>query len=195
MSDSFQQQSCILPLFPSVLIFKFTTQLNVSDHEMSVKDWTDLRTSSHLFANMHAAGSELEIISIFVNPNGNRNKLTCTNWWEMCTHKQVFKETEKKRENTIVQRSLLATRFMLELQKLLIKYSNKGVRLLLGSFPFFITCSSLHGNYGWRLGTSSIRDTSSNRHITVHCNFLNCIHRDKYEAYYFFIKKGLELSV
>ena len=33
------------------------------------------------------------------------------------------------------KRYLLRTRFMLELQKLLIKYSNKGVRLLLGSFP------------------------------------------------------------
>ena len=32
--------------------------------------------------------------------------------------------------------------------KLLKKYSNKGVRLLLGSFPSFIACSSLHGNYG-----------------------------------------------
>ena len=134
---------------------------------MPLKDWTDLQTSPHLIANMRAAGSELEIISIFVNPNGNRNKLTCTNWWEMHAHKQVFKETEKKRENTIVQRSLLATRFILELQKLLIKYSNKGVCLLLGSFPF-ITCSSLHGNYGWRLGASSIRDASSNRCITVY---------------------------
>ena len=82
-----------------------------------------------------------------------------------------YRETEKKREdkweNAIFQRSLLPTRFMLELQKLLIKYSNKGVRLLLGSFPFFITCSSLHGNYGWRLGASSVRDTSSIRCITV----------------------------
>ena len=78
-----------------------------------------------------------------------------------------WKDMRKTWENTIVQRSLLATRFMLELQKLFIKYSNKGVRLLLGSFPFFITCSSLHGNYGWRLGASSIRDVSSNRRITV----------------------------
>ena len=42
-------------------------------------------------------------------------------------------ETGKKRENkgesAIFQRSLLPTRFMLELQKLLIKYSNKGLRL------------------------------------------------------------------
>ena len=72
-----------------------------------------------------------------------------------------WKDTRKTWENTIVQRSLLATRFMLELQKLLIKYSNKEVHLLLGSFPFFITCSFLHGNYGWRLGASS------NRRITV----------------------------
>ena len=36
-------------------------------------------------------------------------------------------------------------RFMLELQKLLVKYSSKRVCLLLGSFPFFVTCSSLHG--------------------------------------------------
>ena len=86
----------------------------------------------------------------------------------------AFQETGKKRENmrkhektTIVQRSLLVTRFMLKLQKLLIKYSNKGVRLLLGSFSFFITCSSLHGNYGWRLGASWIWDASSNRRITV----------------------------
>ena len=41
------------------------------------------------------------------------------------------------------------------------------VCLLLGSFTFFITCSSLHGNYGLRLGASSIRDVSSNRSITV----------------------------
>ena len=120
-----------------------------------------MQTSPHLFANMQAAGSELEIICIFVNPNGNGNKLTCTNWWEMRAHKQVFQETGKKRENTIIQRSLLVTRFMLELQKLLIIFSNKGVRLLLGSFAFFITCSSLHENYGWRLGVSS------NRCITV----------------------------
>ena len=67
----------------------------------------------------------------------------------MRAKEQVFQETEKKQENTIVQRSLLPKRFMLELQKLLIKYSNKkGVRLLLGRFPFFITCSSLHGNDG-----------------------------------------------
>ena len=59
-------------------------------------------------------------------------------------------------------------RFMLELQKLLMKYSNKGVHLLLGSFPLFITCSSLHGNYGWRFGGSSIRDMSSIRHVTVY---------------------------
>ena len=58
-------------------------------------------------------------------------------------------------------------RFMLELQKLLIKYSNKGVCPLSGSFPFFKTCSSLHGNYGRRLGVSSIRDTSSVRHSAV----------------------------
>ena len=51
---------------------------------------------------------------------------------------------------------------MLELQRLLIKYSYKGVRLLLGSFPFFITRNSSHGNYGRRLGASSIRDASSN---------------------------------
>ena len=54
---------------------------------------------------------------------------------------------------------------MLELQKLLIKYSNKGVRLLLdrfnGSFPFLMTCSSLHGNRDLRLGASSITDASS----------------------------------
>ena len=78
-----------------------------------------------------------------------------------------LERNEKTWENTIVQRSLLATRFMLELQKLLIKYSSKGVCLLLGSFPFFITFSSLHGNYGWRLGVSSMRDASSNRHIMV----------------------------
>ena len=34
--------------------------------------------------------------------------------------------TRFMRENTIVQRSLLATRFMRERQKLLIKYSSKG---------------------------------------------------------------------
>ena len=34
-------------------------------------------------------------------------------------------------------------------------------------FPFFKTCNSLHGNYGRRLGTSSIRDASSVRRITV----------------------------
>ena len=57
----------------------------------------------------------------------------------MHAHKQAFKKLkrdEKTQENTIVQKSLLATRFMIELQK------------LLGSFPFFITYSSLHGNYG-----------------------------------------------
>ena len=78
-----------------------------------------------------------------------------------------LKRNKKTWENTIIQRSLLVMKFMLELQKLLMKYSKIEVRLLLGSFPFFITCSSLHENYGWRLGTSSIRDASSNRHIMV----------------------------
>ena len=64
-------------------------------------------------------------------------------------------------------------RFMLELQKLLIKYSNKGVHLLLGTFLFFITSISLHGNYGSRLGASSVRDASSNRYITVRWNILS----------------------
>ena len=42
---------------------------------------------------------------------------------------------------------ILSMRFMLELQKLLIMYSNKRVHLLLGSF-LFKTYSSLHRNYG-----------------------------------------------
>ena len=106
-----------------------------------------------------------------MNPNGNRNKLTCTNCWEMRTHKQVFQETGKKRENMrkhyrskksfgyeIYARTSKATHRVFQLR----------VHLLLGSFSFFITCSSLQGNYGWRLGASSIRDASSNRRITVH---------------------------
>ena len=60
------------------------------------------------------------------------------------TYRGTGKTLENKWENAIFQRSRLPTRFMLELQKLLIKYSNKGVRLLIGSFPFFKTCSSLH---------------------------------------------------
>ena len=67
---------------------------------MSLKDLIDLRTSPHLFANTHTAESELEIISIFVNPIGNRNKLTCTNCWEMRSNKEVFQETEKINEKT-----------------------------------------------------------------------------------------------
>ena len=41
------------------------------------------------------------------------------------------KKRENKWQNAIFQRSLLPARFMMELQKLLVKYSNKGVRLLL----------------------------------------------------------------
>ena len=64
----------------------------------------------------------------------------------MHVHKHVFQEIGKKRENMrkLAKRSVLAMRFMLELQKLLIKYSNKRVHILLGNFFFFITCSSLH---------------------------------------------------
>ena len=85
---------------------------------------------------------------------------------------ETGKKREKRWENAIFQRSLLPTRFMLELQKLLIKYSNKGVRLLLlsfnGSFPSFITCSSLQGNCDFGLGASSVRDASSIKCITVY---------------------------
>ena len=105
-----------------------------------------------------------------MNPNGNGNKLTCTNCWEMRAHKQVFQETGKKRENMrkhyrskksfsyeIYARTSKATHRVFQLR----------VRLLLGSFPFFITCSSVYRNYGLRLGASSIRDASSNKRITV----------------------------
>ena len=51
----------------------------ITEKQSVFKDRTDLRTSPHLFANMHAAGLELEIISTFVNPNENGNKLTRTN--------------------------------------------------------------------------------------------------------------------
>ena len=61
---------------------------------------------------------------------------------------------------------------MLDLQKLLIKYSNKRVHLLLGSFHFFITCSSLHENDGSKLGASLIRDASSIMRIMVNINTL-----------------------
>ena len=49
---------------------------------------------------------------------------------------------------SIFQRNLLPTRFMLELQKLLIEYSKKRGASSIGEFPFFNTCSSLYGNYG-----------------------------------------------
>ena len=53
-------------------------------------------------------------------------------------HKPVFQGTgrkrENRRENVTILRSLLAMRFLLELQKLLIKYSNNGVRLLFRDF-------------------------------------------------------------
>ena len=41
-------------------------------------------------------------------------------------------------------------------------FQQKGVSSIM-EFPLFITCSSLHGNYGWRLGASSIR------RITLNC--------------------------
>ena len=59
-----------------------------------------------------------------------------------------LKETRKQ------MRSLLPRRFMLELQKLLIKYSNKRMRQW--EFPFFITWSTLHGNCDLRLDASSV---------------------------------------
>ena len=66
---------------------------------------------------------------------------------------QNWKET--KNEKTNVKTVSFKEVFYLQnlcwnfkLQKLLVKYSNKGVRLLLGSFPFFEICSSLRGNYG-----------------------------------------------
>ena len=140
-----------------------------------------MRTSPHLFANTHAAGSEVNwltnqqqvinwpvIISIFVNPNGN--KLTCTNCWEMRTHKQVFQEAGKKRENMrkhCCSKKSSSYEIYARTSKANHRVFQLRVRLLLGSFPFFITCSSLHGNCAWRLGASSIRDASSNRRLTV----------------------------
>ena len=64
------------------------------------------------------------------------------------SYRGTGKKQENKSENAFFQRSLLPMRFMLELQKLFIKYSNKGVHLLSESFSFFMTCSSLHGNNG-----------------------------------------------
>ena len=73
-----------------------------------------------------------------MKPNGNGNKLTCTNCWEMRAHKQVFQETGKKRENMrkhyrskksfsyeIYAGTSKATHGVFQLR----------VRLLLGSFP------------------------------------------------------------
>ena len=45
-----------------------------------------------------------------------------------------LERNKKANEKMLFQRSLSPMRFMLELQKLLIKYSNKGAHLLLGRF-------------------------------------------------------------
>ena len=66
-------------------------------------------------------------------------------FWKLARN---WEETRRQMRKCYLSKSLLPMRSMLELQKLLIKYSNKGVCLLLGSFPFLITCSHLHKNYG-----------------------------------------------
>ena len=105
-----------------------------------------------------------------MNPNGNGNNLTCTNCWEMRAHKQVFQEIEKKRENMrkhYRSKKSFSYEIYARTSKATHRVSQLRVCLLLGSFPFFITCSSLHRNYDLRLGVSS------NRHIMVNLQNLD----------------------
>ena len=69
----------------------------------------------------------------------------------MRAYKQVFQETGKKREN-MRKRYRSKKSFGYEIYARTSKATHRvfqlRVRLLLGSFPLFIICSSLHGNYG-----------------------------------------------
>ena len=103
----FQQQR--VAFFCFIYPFWFSSSQHRSrKSKVSLKNWTDLRTSPHSFANTHAAESELEIISIFVNPkwkwkqtnthklmgNGCSQTSISRNWKETRKHEKTlsFKE-------------------------------------------------------------------------------------------------------
>ena len=94
-------ESCILLFFPSILIFKFTTQLNASDHEKAnCLSITELICElPHIYLQTRTQQDQNWKSSVFCEPKWKRKQTKTHKLMGMCAHKQVFHETGKKGEN------------------------------------------------------------------------------------------------